>query len=235
MENREYVVEKWPYPDVPVYVVHTRDGEGCSQTLHRNYLLPINSKIGQDEMDAPVAGVENNNTSTPMPPVNSEPSDAGPSEMVTSGVAGSTSQGSPDQPAPFWCGTWTTQNWLPWRYQNFSLLADTSLSGIWDALVGLCICLHVISCLYTICWGSTVWILSTYTITCLWSTTYFCIEGSSFNVVFMVDFWMVGECTKDYLTQVQLPHQKKIPEEYPHRDPGSVQQSPPRKLVDRHR
>ena len=29
-ENREYVVEKWPYPDLPVYVVCPRDGEGCS-------------------------------------------------------------------------------------------------------------------------------------------------------------------------------------------------------------
>ena len=27
-ENREYVVEKWPYPDLPVYVVCPRDGEG---------------------------------------------------------------------------------------------------------------------------------------------------------------------------------------------------------------
>ena len=30
-ENREYVVEKWPYPDVPVYMVCLRDGEGSSQ------------------------------------------------------------------------------------------------------------------------------------------------------------------------------------------------------------
>ena len=29
-ENREYVVEKWPYPDLPVYVVCPRDGEGHS-------------------------------------------------------------------------------------------------------------------------------------------------------------------------------------------------------------
>ena len=35
--------EKQPYPNLPVYVVCPRDGEGCSQTLHRNYLLPINS------------------------------------------------------------------------------------------------------------------------------------------------------------------------------------------------
>ena len=29
-ENSEYVVEKRPYPNLPVYVVHPRDGEGCS-------------------------------------------------------------------------------------------------------------------------------------------------------------------------------------------------------------
>ena len=29
-ENREYVVERWSYPNVQVYVVHSRDGEGCS-------------------------------------------------------------------------------------------------------------------------------------------------------------------------------------------------------------
>ena len=29
-ENREYVVEKWPYPNLPVSVVCPRDGEGCS-------------------------------------------------------------------------------------------------------------------------------------------------------------------------------------------------------------
>ena len=51
-ENKEYVVEKQPYPNVPVYVVCPRDGEGHSWTLHRNYLLPINSNIGQGEEDA---------------------------------------------------------------------------------------------------------------------------------------------------------------------------------------
>ena len=29
-EKREYVVEKWPYPDLPVYVVCPRDGEGAA-------------------------------------------------------------------------------------------------------------------------------------------------------------------------------------------------------------
>ena len=53
-ENREYVVEKWPYPNVPVYVVCPKDGEEHSQTLHRNYLLPINSNLEQGEKDEPM-------------------------------------------------------------------------------------------------------------------------------------------------------------------------------------
>ena len=57
-ENREYVVEKWPYPNIPVYVVCPRDGEGCSQTLHRNYLLPINSNMGQGKADESEERVE---------------------------------------------------------------------------------------------------------------------------------------------------------------------------------
>ena len=30
-ENREYVVEKQPYPNVPVYVVHPREGKGTAR------------------------------------------------------------------------------------------------------------------------------------------------------------------------------------------------------------
>ena len=191
-KNREYVVEKWPYPNVPVYVVCPRDREGCSQTLHGNYLLPIGSNLEQDEEDASVRGVENINTSTPAPSVDNEPADAGPSGMVMSSTAGNTLQGSPDQTVPHKCSTWTTQNWLPWSYQNFGLLTDNSPSGIWDALVGLCICLHVISCLYTILWGSTVWTHSTYSTPCLLSATHFGIfEGNSLNVV-SGGFWMGG-------------------------------------------
>ena len=142
----------------------------------------------QDEKDAPVAGVEHTNTSPPVPPVDSEPADAEPSGKITSGTAGNTSQGSPDQPALLRHSTCTTCNWLPWRYQNFGLLADTSLSGIWNAWVCLCICLHFISFLYTIFWGSIVWTHFTYSIPCLLRTTHLGIEGNSLNVVSMVDF-----------------------------------------------
>ena len=96
------------------------------------------------------------NTSVPMPCVGSEPTDAEPSRMATSGTTGYSSQGSLDQAAPLRCSTHTTQNQLPWRYWNFALVADTSLPGIFDVWVGLCICLHLISCLYTILMGSIV-------------------------------------------------------------------------------
>ena len=58
-ENREYVVEKQPHANVPAYVVCPRNRDVHSQTLHRNYLLPINSNTEQDEKDKLMAGVEN--------------------------------------------------------------------------------------------------------------------------------------------------------------------------------
>ena len=89
-------MEKWPYPNVPVYVVCPRDGEGHSQTLHRNYLLPISPNLEQSEMDKPVAGVENDASLTPALPVSDAPAGAELSGMVASSSAGSTPENSPD-------------------------------------------------------------------------------------------------------------------------------------------
>ena len=97
-ENREYVVEKWPYPNIPVYLVHPRDREGHSWTLNRNYLLPINSNMGQDEADGSEERVKNNTSLTPVPSTDNS------------------TQESPNQPAPVRCGTQTTRNQLSWRY-----------------------------------------------------------------------------------------------------------------------
>ena len=136
-ENREYVVEKWPYPNLPVYVVCPRDGEGSGQTLHRNYLLPINSNMGQDEADGSEERVKNNTSPTPAP------------------SASNSMQNSPDQPAPVRRGIQTTRNQLPWRYQNFGLLTDTRPTSIWDAQVDLQVCLHILAWLYNnFKWGA---------------------------------------------------------------------------------
>ena len=112
-ENREYVVEKWPYPNVPVYVVCSRDGEGHSQTLHRNYLLPISPNLEQSKLDKPVVGVGNDTSPTPVPSVSDVPIEAELSEMVIPSSTGSTPESSPDQPAPLQHGTGTTRNQLP--------------------------------------------------------------------------------------------------------------------------
>ena len=133
-------MERQPYPYVPVYVVCPRDGEGCSWTLHRNYLLPTIPNLEQ-------ARVEEIRTSAPS--VDSEPGDSEPSGMATLDMTSNTSQGSQNQPAPLRCSTCATQNQLAWQYYNFALLADISPPDILDAWVGLCICLHLISCLYT--------------------------------------------------------------------------------------
>ena len=136
-ENREYVVEKWPYPNLPVYVVCPRDREGHSQTLHRNYLLPINSNMRQDVADGSEERVENNTSLTPVP------------------SADNSMQDSLDQPAPVRCSTRTTRNQLPWRYLNFGLSPDTRPTSIWDAWVDLCVCLHILAWLYTTFrWGA---------------------------------------------------------------------------------
>ena len=118
--------ERWPYPNVPVYVVCPRDGEGHSWTLHRNYLLPISSNTDQNEKDTPMAGTEHTSTSAPVPSVDSEPADAEQSGTATSHTTGNMSQGSPDQTAPLRCGTCSTPEptpmevpelWIAGRYQ----------------------------------------------------------------------------------------------------------------------
>ena len=53
-ENSEYVVEWQPYLYLPVYVVCSIGGEGCSCTLHQNYLLPMSNNLEQGEMDTAV-------------------------------------------------------------------------------------------------------------------------------------------------------------------------------------
>ena len=137
-ENREYVVEKQPYPNIPVYVVCPREGEECSWTLHRNYLLPINSNMGQGKADESEERVKNNTSLTPAP------------------SADSILQDSPDWPAPVRCSTQTTRNQLAWRYWNFVLSTGTRPTSIWDAWVDLCVCLLILACLYIAFWRGAV-------------------------------------------------------------------------------
>ena len=108
-ENNKYVVERGPSPNVPVCAVCPRDGDGCSQTLHGNYLLPISPNSEQAGDDIPVVGVEQVRTSAPIPSVDSDPSNSEPSGMAMLHATSNTSQGSQDQPVPLTCGTCSTE------------------------------------------------------------------------------------------------------------------------------
>ena len=201
-ENREYVVEKWPYPNVPVYVVCPRNGEGCSWTLHSNYFLPINPTLGLGEKDAPMTGVESNNASTPAPPVDSDPADADHFGQSLQVQQVTHPQGSPDQPASLRCGTPKpgTDFHGGTRILVYRQVPGHPTSG----MHGLVFMPYLV---YTTLSGDVQCELhSTVTIECLPSTTHFGIEGNSLNVVSMVDFWVVGEWTKGYLAQAHLPH-----------------------------
>ena len=133
-EIKEHVVEKWPCPNVPVYVVCPRDMEGCSWTLHGNYLLPINSNMEQGKTDKPMARVGNITSLTPVPPVDNAcllmQDHLGQPHHVQQVAHPRVVQidlphldVAPEPPrTDFHVGTW-----------NFGLLADAGLAGIWDA------------------------------------------------------------------------------------------------------
>ena len=49
------------------------------------------------------------------------------------------------------------RNQPPWRYQNFALWQNAILPSTFKIWVGLCICLHIISCLHIMFMENTVW------------------------------------------------------------------------------
>ena len=172
--------------NVPAYVVCTRDGEGCSQTLHRNSLFPINPNIKQGKMDKPMAGVGNTTSPTPVPPVDSVPADAGPSKMVTPSTAGSTPQGSLDWPASLRHNTRT------------SFHGGTRILVCWQILDWMASGMHGLACI-SVCilyfaytpfsWGVHCKMHSTHTVICLSNTTHFNIQENTLNATSEVECW----------------------------------------------
>ena len=173
-ENREYVVEWWAYPNLPVYVVHPRDGEGNSQTLHRNYLLSISNNLEQVGNENLVAEVEPTDKPTSVPPAdNGLPADrlteswperllsSPPNQhelvnqeltgLATSGMTSDYSQAGQDQPASLRQSAHATRNQLQWRYWNFTLQP-----GVFNVWYGLHTCLHPTVVLYNAFGKSTV-------------------------------------------------------------------------------
>ena len=174
-ENSEFLVEWQPYPNLPVYVVCLTDEEGHSHTLHRNYLLPICNNLEQEEGENAV-GRGGSNEPTPVPhvenllPVNQltksqlegipnsplkqcEPVDPGSTGPTSPDSMDEGPQADDDTPVPLRQNSRKMRNQLPWRYQNFPLWQSNILPSAFDILVGLCICLHIMSCLYSIFMG----------------------------------------------------------------------------------
>ena len=152
-ENREYVVEWWPYPNLQVYMVCPRDGEGCSWTLHRNCLLLMSNKLEQAGLtlvppsdsglpaDGPTKSQLDSQQGLPMK--QSNPVDLKLTGLTTSDMMSDHSQAGQDQPAPLQQSACTMRNQLPWRYCNFALQWNTTTPGAVDVWDGLHTCLHL--------------------------------------------------------------------------------------------
>ena len=92
------------------------------------------------------------------------------------------------------------------------------LPGAFDIWVGLCICFHIMSCMYNVFVGNTAWRHSIWATTDLPNTMNSCIDGDTINVDSMVDFWM-GCGPKDIWPECTYPIGKI---ENTHRCPMSV-------------
>ena len=171
-ENREYVVGWQPYSNLLVYVVHSIDRWGNSCTLHRNYLLPISDNLEQKEGDNSRRGDGSSDEPTPVPHDNGGLLSDHPTKSLLEGMhnspskqhepfhPGSTStdptdgglQADNDAPVPPRWSSRTMRNQPSWRYRNFALQQNDILPSASNIWVGLCICLHIISCAHGIHW-----------------------------------------------------------------------------------
>ena len=171
-ETREYVVQWLPYPNLPVYVVCPRDGEGHSQILHRNYLLSISNNLGQAEDENSVEGVGPKDEPTPAPqayrellsdglnksqleslpnlPLNQHES-VNPelTGLAAPDLASEGSQAGQGHPATLRWRTFMKRNQLPWRYQNFTLQWNNTTCSTFNMWDDLHTCLHCMVGLYS--------------------------------------------------------------------------------------
>ena len=149
-----------------VYVVHPIDGEGCSHTLHQNFLLPISHYLEQDEGKNTVEGVGSNEPTLASQEEEALPAnhptktqlENTPHSLVNPELTGLTSpdsvdeglQVSNDASASLWQSSRKMRNQLPLRYQNFAVWQSDTPPGTLDWLVGLCNCLYILLCLHTV-------------------------------------------------------------------------------------
>ena len=171
-------MEWQPYLNLPIYVVHPIDGEECSCSLHRNYMLPISNNLEQEAGDHSVRRDGPSDKPTPVPhendvlpvycPTKSQPKGMlnSPSEhckLFDPGSAGSTSmdptdeglQANNDASIPP-RQSLRTRNQPLWSYWNFALQQNDILPDAFNIWLGLCMFLHIISCVHMVFVGNTV-------------------------------------------------------------------------------
>ena len=170
-ENTEYVVEQHPYTNLPVYVVHPIDGGGHSHTLHRKYLLPISNNLEKEENS--VGGDGSNDELTPVshkhdvlpvecltesclegipnsPSKQHELYDPGLTRLTSTDPTDGGLKAENDAPVPPRQSSKTKRNQSPWRYQNYVLQQYDILPSAFNTWDGLCIYLHLISCVHMV-------------------------------------------------------------------------------------
>ena len=159
------------------------------------FLLPISHNLEQTEYGNAVEG-DGSNEATPVQPkedvllgdcqakgqlegiTNSPSKQHEPVGPEPTGLTSldSTNEGlhaKDDVPAPLRQSSRKIRNQLPLRYWNFAAWQNDIFPYTFNMWVGLCICLHIVSYLYTVFLGSTVWRHSTWTITGLPDTNDF--------------------------------------------------------------
>ena len=149
---------------------------GCSHTLHRNYLLPTSNILEQEEC-ANFVGEDGTCDEATLKPheddvlpvkclTESQPESMPNSlskqhEQFKHGLTSTdpTDEGlhvDNDTPVPLRQTSSTMRNQFPLRYQNLALQQNNIFFGAFNIWVGLCICLHIMSCVYIIFFGKKV-------------------------------------------------------------------------------
>ena len=97
------------------------------------------------------------------PAEQSEPFDPGSPKLTSTDPSDERLQTDNDAPVPPRQSSRTMRNQPQWRYWNFVLQKNYILPSSLNIWLGLCICLHIISCVHMVFMGNTVWEHSTQT------------------------------------------------------------------------
>ena len=124
-----------------------------------------------------------------------------------------TDKGSKLTPVPLRQSSRMMRNQPPWRYQNFALWHNDIFPGTFNIWVGLCICLHIISCMHIVFMGNTVLEHS------IWATAYLPNTNDSWHWRGYNPCWLYGGF---WMGGPQLHHCRNWKRTTPDRDPVGI-------------